>query len=327
MTAAARITELYISYYDRAPDPAGLAYWVERYDDGMSLLEIANSFAVQNETLSKYPYLADQSTGSVESFVTSVYQNLFGRDPDQAGLNYWVQQIEGGQPLGRIIVDIVSGAQGTDAIIIQNQVSVGLYYADALVEHAQHGHVKEWSPESAVAVLDEVNADPATVVDGYAEVDAYIHGTDPTDPAPGNLIDAIGDLVEDVGQVVINPLDNLLGGVLGPVLNLVDGILDPITGTLEDTVTRIVNFDQNGINIDLSELNLDRLGPIDAIADLGPIADLTVLDVFQDSPLARVQVGGESLLLVDVNLDGEFKGGEDLQLLGLSTARLEDFIL
>ena len=52
------ITALYVGYFDRAPDPAGLEYWSGRLNAGMSLAEIALSFSVQPEATSEYPYLA-----------------------------------------------------------------------------------------------------------------------------------------------------------------------------------------------------------------------------------------------------------------------------
>lgn len=43
------VSQLYAGYFDRAPDPTGLAYWIDRANAGMSLTNIAQSFAVQPE--------------------------------------------------------------------------------------------------------------------------------------------------------------------------------------------------------------------------------------------------------------------------------------
>src|SRR4029077_20256510 len=40
------ITDLYIGYYNRAPDTAGETYWTGRLQSGMSLSAIAQSYSV-----------------------------------------------------------------------------------------------------------------------------------------------------------------------------------------------------------------------------------------------------------------------------------------
>ena len=51
---AQEIAELYIATFNRAPDEAGLEYWVGRYKDGMSIEQIAESFFDQPETIELY---------------------------------------------------------------------------------------------------------------------------------------------------------------------------------------------------------------------------------------------------------------------------------
>ena len=128
------ITQLYVGYYNRAPDPEGLNYWLDRYSAGMSLIEIANSFSVQVESTTTYPWLKSPNLGvGVTEFITSVYQNLFERAPDADGLAYWSAQLLGGKPPGRFILDVISGAQGDDEVIIQRKTEVANYYADQAV--------------------------------------------------------------------------------------------------------------------------------------------------------------------------------------------------
>ena len=82
------ITELYIGYYNRAPDPAGLEFWLGAFNNGMSLTTIANEFAKSAESHAIYPFLA-----SAGSFVTDVYTNVLNRAPDAEGLAFWTQQL------------------------------------------------------------------------------------------------------------------------------------------------------------------------------------------------------------------------------------------
>jgi hypothetical protein len=87
------ITELYVGYYNRAPDPAGETYWAGQLQGGMSLSAIAQSYSVQTESTALYPFLASpntSSTAAIDSFIAAIYQNLFGRAPDAAGEAYYV---------------------------------------------------------------------------------------------------------------------------------------------------------------------------------------------------------------------------------------------
>ncbi len=85
------ITELYVGYYNRAPDPAGLRFWSKALDEGLSLSAIANEFAKSDESQELYPFLA-----GARSFVVQVYNNVLNRDPDPAGLSFWTEQLLSG---------------------------------------------------------------------------------------------------------------------------------------------------------------------------------------------------------------------------------------
>lgn len=50
-TTAELITQLYVGYYNRAPDPEGLNYWIGRANAGVSMADIANSFAASPEAI------------------------------------------------------------------------------------------------------------------------------------------------------------------------------------------------------------------------------------------------------------------------------------
>lgn len=163
-TASELITQLYVGYFDRAPDPAGLSFWIGRFNDGMSLLEIAQSFSVQTETRSSYSFLAVPSVGSADGFLDTVYQNLFNRTIDAEGLNYWKGELASGKQVGRVIVDIISGAQGADKTIVDNKTTVGQFYVTSL--GAAHG--ESFFLNEARQVLDGVTASAASVVSAQA---------------------------------------------------------------------------------------------------------------------------------------------------------------
>ena len=102
------VTRLYIATFNRTPDIEGLKYWV--YDSKLSLEEIASSFFDQPETKKRYP-----NTTDLDYFIKSVYKNLFDREPDSAGLNYWHEQLSNGYiKKGEFILAVINGALGDD---------------------------------------------------------------------------------------------------------------------------------------------------------------------------------------------------------------------
>ena len=117
--------------FNRAPDAAGLDYWVNT--SGLTIEQIAKSFFDQAETKALYP------AGNTDTaFVTSIYTNLFNRAPDAAGLSYWVAKLTAnGTTPAEMTRDVMieamkNGATGTDATIIANKATVGLYVTDTL---------------------------------------------------------------------------------------------------------------------------------------------------------------------------------------------------
>jgi len=116
------VTKLYVATFNRAPDAAGLDYWV--YSSGLTLEQIAQSFFDQSETQSAYPAGTSNST-----FVNTIYNNLFNRDAEPAGLQYWVGELDAGRvSRDTAILAFIGGALGDDATILTNKQTVGLSF-------------------------------------------------------------------------------------------------------------------------------------------------------------------------------------------------------
>jgi len=122
------LAKLYVATFNRAPDSAGLDYWVA---SGLKLSQIAQSFFDQEETQELYP------TGTINrDFIKSVYLNLFNRIPDDAGWDYWENELDTGSfSKNSFIQALINGALDTDvskdASILTNKGSVGLSFAKA----------------------------------------------------------------------------------------------------------------------------------------------------------------------------------------------------
>lgn len=84
---AGQVYRLYQAAFNRKPDLPGLGFWVYMLDRGEmpSLREVAENFYFSGEFRSIY----GESPSNVD-LVTRYYRNALQREPDPAGLNFWV---------------------------------------------------------------------------------------------------------------------------------------------------------------------------------------------------------------------------------------------
>lgn len=99
------IVRLYVAAFNRSPDAAGFDFWLGRYQAGTSLERIAASFLDSSE------FLGDTSGLSNREFITILYHNIFIRDPDQAGLEYWLGELNAGTTRSRMLVLFANGPE------------------------------------------------------------------------------------------------------------------------------------------------------------------------------------------------------------------------
>ncbi|MEJ2795676.1 DUF4214 domain-containing protein [Iodobacter sp. LRB] len=133
MATAAALTyvqKLYIAYYQRPADYAGLQYWSDRVDkEGVS--NVVNAFATSPESVSLYGSLALQAQ------IDAVYKAAFGRAAETVGLQYYINEINAGRlTIGKMALAILDGATGTDATTLASKLAVAGAYTDALSDNA-----------------------------------------------------------------------------------------------------------------------------------------------------------------------------------------------
>ncbi|KIN70142.1 Type I secretion target repeat protein [Sulfitobacter noctilucae] len=180
------VAAIFVGYYDRAPAPNGLNYWVNDIENnGFSLADVARAFALQDESQALYPALGTAGTMDLDAnvtFVTAIFQNLFGRDPnnitDNGGAdNFWVNELQNGADVGQLILDIISGAQGNDLAIITNKIEVGVAYSDA---SEAAGTLTRTA--GADTILDDVDATAASVAEAKADIAETFPTVTPANP-------------------------------------------------------------------------------------------------------------------------------------------------
>lgn len=103
-----RVIRLYLAYFDRAPEPAGLAYWQQRLDSGTSTINTASAFFSKS---TEFKTIYGNATN--QQFVTLVYQNVLFRTPEPSGYAYWTQQLDQGKTTrGKMMTLFSESAEG-----------------------------------------------------------------------------------------------------------------------------------------------------------------------------------------------------------------------
>ena len=157
------VTKLYVATFNRAPDAGGLDYWVN--GAGLDLGGIAKSFFDQPETQQTYP-----PSATTTEFVEAIYHNLFNRASEQAGLNYWVAELDSGRIARSVFIQaVINGAQdteefGNDATILANKTTIGLAFADAGLDDTEE------AKKIMLTITDKYNSVTATAENYNLEV-------------------------------------------------------------------------------------------------------------------------------------------------------------
>jgi hypothetical protein len=119
-TNTTTVEQLYIAYFSRPADPKGLTYWDNVLAaDPNGAQEISANFAASQEYKDTYAGLNNQGV------VQAVYENLFGRAGEQAGVDYWTNALNNHTiTVDNVVTAIAAGAQGNDKLVYNGRVAV-----------------------------------------------------------------------------------------------------------------------------------------------------------------------------------------------------------
>lgn len=153
------VQQLYIAYYNRPAEPAGLSYWATTLESlGGNLSGIIKAFVNTPESQAIYG-----ANATAEARINAVYDNIFGRAPDQAGLNYWADLINNkGLDMGEAVMFILQGAQGSDASVVNQKLSIASYYTEQIA-----GNKLSQSDAYKMAGFDLDSVSPTSTLPSY----------------------------------------------------------------------------------------------------------------------------------------------------------------
>jgi hypothetical protein len=174
------VQKLYVAYFSRPADVAGLKYWVDvlaSHPNGYQ--EISSNFAASAEYKAMY---AGMSNSAV---VSAVYQHLFGRAAEAAGVNYWAKLLDAKTiTIDNVVTQIAAGAQGDDKVAYNGKVSV----ASAFTAHLDLAtEQKAYSTTTGLKAASDYIASVHDLQSGATAID------------PGNIDITIENMVKAAG--------------------------------------------------------------------------------------------------------------------------------
>lgn len=144
--------QLYVAYYGRPADAAGLQFWAEEIEAN-GIDAAISAFGNSAEFTERFGDLDN------EELVNGIYQQAFGRDADAGGLAFYTEKLESGElDLATIALTIVQNATDTDAKDA-SALEAKVAAADKYTVAAGDKHSGEAADDYAAEFLSTVDAD------------------------------------------------------------------------------------------------------------------------------------------------------------------------
>jgi Ca2+-binding RTX toxin-like protein len=122
-SSAAQVYRLYGATLGRQPDAGGLKGWASAIDSGsLTLKQAAAGFMESQEFAARYGNPEDKA------FVTLLYKNVLGREPDATGLDTWTAALAGGKSRADVVLDFSESAENIG--LSSASVEQGLWLRD-----------------------------------------------------------------------------------------------------------------------------------------------------------------------------------------------------
>lgn len=203
----AEVQGIYIGLLGRAADKGGLDYWVDELDRGVLTLENLRANIVNEQA----EYAAGQGSMTRAQAVADLYNNLFERAPDAAGLEYWVNGAGKTVNADQLVLALINGAAAADKLTLDNKQSAAIYWTTNAADSND--------TDAAKAAVDSVS--------DAASLEASKTATDNGTQSAGQTF-TLTTGADTVTGTAAN--DTITGVISGTAANVTLGGLDVIKG-------------------------------------------------------------------------------------------------
>jgi len=155
-THVAAVQQMYVAYFGRPADTAGLDYWTNVVEaNAGATAAVSAAFAASPEYI--VTYFGQTNT----QIVNNIYQNLFGRDADAAGSAYWANLLTNGTiKVDTIVAEVAKAALTTDKEAVENKVAASTAFTAQLDTTAENaGYAGNSALTLAKAFVKSVTTD------------------------------------------------------------------------------------------------------------------------------------------------------------------------
>ncbi|HEX8956465.1 MAG TPA: DUF4214 domain-containing protein [Burkholderiaceae bacterium] len=332
------VQELYVAYFGRPADPTGLQNFdaaldaasaptdvtglVAAYQTNAAVKTLVDAFGTSTESTTLY------GSGSTETFVNAIFENLFNRAAAVDGLTFWTEAINSGAvSKGLAALAILEGA-------LQNTTSQGLIDQSAIANKLAVADFFTAGVRALPTVIAEYSG-PYAATDARLLLASVGANTEPAGidvhvalyALPGgsgtgnayNLPAYPETLVGGPGSAVYNAvLDNAAGELAGGTLpTLVAG--DSISSQVSDNIFNIADLGTGatgtipgGITVsNMAEVNIESLEGI--AGDFSAWQGMSYLRVTQADGDIALTVGSEVVVtVIDTAGNVAVRGGSDI---------------
>lgn len=158
----ASLVRLYWAYFLRVPDLSGFNYWLGHLQDGSkSLTQVSSTYAGSSEFTHKYGSLSNRD------FVSQIYQNVYERDPDAGGLDYWTGKLDSkAKTRGQVMLAFSEASEGIRHL--KPRVDIVLVHYGTIAAMPSEAVFDSWFAGQAEGVSFEGNTRNLRLSDKYA---------------------------------------------------------------------------------------------------------------------------------------------------------------
>ena len=312
MASTSYLQQAYLAYFGRPADVSGLSFYASKTE-----AQVVAAFSASPESQAFF--------GSLNTLaqINAIYQNLFNRAAEPAGLVYWAAEINTGRlSLAQASMGILAGAQNDDKLAVTNKLAAATAFTAALDTSAEMiGYQGSAVITSARTYLASVGSTAASLT--AATATAALSASVATVVAAGTSTASTGStftLTTDADELTGTAGDDTFRAPVdtGDTVTTFssDDVIDGGDGT--DTLTVYLNTDDNDIvaaplvidveileirasdsaTLDLSGATLTGLEEI-AIVRARETLALTVDDLSDVS--LRIESASTSLITITVN--------------------------
>lgn len=280
---AQQVTELYLAYFGRPPDVNGLSFYTS--NPAHTVASVSAAFSASPESQALY----GSAFGAAQ--INAIYQVLFGRPAEAAGINHWLNQVNSGAltPAGAAL-GIMNGAQNLDKVAVTNKLNISTQFLAQLDTAAEIvGYSGDASAASARAFLQTVtdtaasvttaqNGLAAAVANAVAQGSGNVGTTYSLGTAPDNIPgtganDTFNALIDATtpANSTLSATDVIRGGAGTDTMNITTvGATTTLNGA-DISGVEVVNFRVTGASASLDASTLPGLTNVNADRGTGTL--------------------------------------------------------